>query len=96
MRYTKKPVGIEAVQLLPNEKSIREVLNFKGEPVVTNCNYAKDAFESYCKYRIDDGFLKIDTLEGVMVASFGDYIIKGVKGEFYPCKPDIFELTYDF
>ncbi len=37
----------------------------------------------------------IKTLEGLMRASHGDYIIKGVKGEFYPCKPDIFELTYE-
>lgn len=39
--------------------------------------------------------LRIDTLEGIMWANLGDFIIKGVKGEFYPCKPDIFELTYD-
>lgn len=38
---------------------------------------------------------KIHTLEGTMLASAGDYIIKGVQGEFYPCKPDIFESTYD-
>lgn len=37
----------------------------------------------------------IETLEGTMIASVGDYIIKGVKGEIYPCKPDIFEATYD-
>lgn len=41
------------------------------------------------------GIVKIPTLEGVMVASEGDYIIKGVNGEFYPCKPDIFEKTYE-
>lgn len=40
-------------------------------------------------------YLAIDTLEGTMYASLGDYVIRGVKGEFYPCKPDIFELTYD-
>ena len=39
--------------------------------------------------------LKIKTLEGNMIASLGDYIVKGVKGEFYPCKPDIFEQTYE-
>lgn len=39
--------------------------------------------------------LKIKTLEGNMIASLNDYIIKGVKGEFYPCKPDIFEQTYE-
>ncbi len=40
-------------------------------------------------------YLEIETLEGVHIASPGDYIIKGIKGEFYPCKPDIFELTYE-
>lgn len=39
--------------------------------------------------------LTIPTLEGPMLAVHGDYIIKGVKGEFYPCKPDIFAATYD-
>lgn len=43
---------------------------------------------------VNDGKLEIDTLEGTMTASVGDYIIKGVKGEFYPCRKDIFEETY--
>jgi len=41
------------------------------------------------------GVIEIKTLEGVMTANFGDYIIKGIKGELYPCKPDIFEASYD-
>lgn len=41
------------------------------------------------------GRLNIKTIEGLMLASIGDYIIKGVQGEFYPCKPDIFKQTYD-
>jgi len=44
---------------------------------------------------ITDQELRIKTLEGSMTASVGDYIIKGVMGEFYPCKPDIFEMTYE-
>ncbi len=40
-------------------------------------------------------FLEIDTREGCMIADLKDWIIKGVKGEFYPCKPDIFEMTYE-
>jgi hypothetical protein len=44
---------------------------------------------------INDQELRIQTLEGSMIASVGDYIIKGVKGEFYPCKLDIFEMTYE-
>ena len=43
----------------------------------------------------DGNYIEIKTLEGVMRASIDDYIIKGVQGEFYPCKPDIFHLTYD-
>ena len=41
------------------------------------------------------GYVEIETLEGKMFAEVNDYIIKGVKGEFYPCKPDIFEQTYE-
>ena len=44
---------------------------------------------------VNDGKLEIYTLEGVMTASVGDYIIKGIKGEFYPCRKDIFEETYE-
>lgn len=40
-------------------------------------------------------YIPVETLEGTMRASVGDYIIKGVNGEFYPCKPDIFEKTYE-
>ena len=42
-----------------------------------------------------DNTLSIETLEGKMTASLGDWIIRGIKGEFYPCKPDIFEETYE-
>jgi hypothetical protein len=43
----------------------------------------------------NDNKLGVDTLEGRMLADVGDYIIRGIKGEFYPCKPDIFEATYE-
>lgn len=45
--------------------------------------------------KLRDGDLYIQTLEGQMKANIGDYIIRGVKGEYYPCKPDIFEITYE-
>ena len=45
--------------------------------------------------RVEDGSAFIPTLEGNMEAQLGDYIIQGVKGEIYPCKPDIFEMTYE-
>ena len=48
------------------------------------------------KLAMNDGFtLSIKTLEGEMIANVGDYIIKGIRGEFYPCKPDIFDKTYE-
>lgn len=62
------------------------------------CN---EKFEPYKKKPVivgaykTDVELEIETLEGVMKANVGDYIIKGVKGEIYPCKADIFEMTYD-
>lgn len=46
-------------------------------------------------YKVSLGVIEIPTLEGVMAAQPGDWIIKGIKGEFYPCKPDIFEGSYD-
>lgn len=57
-----------------------EIHNFVGDAIGQDVN-SKDLF--------------ITTLEGIMIASVGDYIIKGVQGEFYPCKPDIFEQTYN-
>lgn len=94
MKYRKKTV-VEAILLEPTEKSIREMLRFRDVQLVTNCDTAIDAFESYYKHCISAGFLEIDTLEGTMRANFGDYIIKGVQGEVYPCKPDIFKQTYE-
>lgn len=65
------------------------------EAIQFNCNF--DELEQFvggdAEFR--NGKLIIATLEGPLCASPGDYIIKGVKGEFYPCKPDIFETTYE-
>jgi hypothetical protein len=54
-----------------------------------------DEFMGESRRKIPGNGLQIYTLEGIMDASVGDYIIKGIKGEFYPCKPDIFEMTYE-
>ena len=94
MKYKKKPVVIEAVQLNASEESITEVLEFIGKKKVDYFTPDGLMFSDYCKLIIAEG-LKIPTLEGEMTASIGDYIIKGVHGEFYPCKPDIFEETYE-
>mgnify|MGYP001337621119 CR=1 FL=1 len=82
-RYKKKPVVIEAVQWTGTYASYEEVARF-----------ALDSDSARTIGRYDDK-LEIPTLEGVMTASNGDYIIRGVKGELYPCKPDIFEQTYE-
>lgn len=92
--YRKKPVVVEAVKLIGSEQNINEILSFMGQTVDFNCHKAEDAFYDYCKIVHENG-MKIKTLEGTMTASIGDWIIKGVNGEFYPCKPDIFEQTYE-
>jgi len=78
-KYVKKPVEIEAIQW--TGENTKEILAF--------CH---DCF-SYQKNNVN--VLVINTLEGTMKGSIGDFIIKGVKGEFYACKPDVFMLTYD-
>lgn len=84
MKYRKKPVIIEAIQFEDNSDRIIEIHEFMGGDTI-RVNYEDK----------DNPYLKIETLEGIMKASVGDYIIKGVDGEFYPCKPDIFEKTYE-
>lgn len=81
MRYRKKPIVVEAIQL--------QLENF--EETKAWCN---GKTWSLPPMRAVTG-LSIETLEGNMAAYFGDWIIKGVKGEFYPCKPDVFEATYE-
>ena len=85
-KYRKKPVEIDAVQLhMFNMDSLIEQMRRDG--------YEVESF-SQPPMRAVSG-LKIKTLEGTMQANFGDWIIKGVQCEYYPCKPDIFEKTYD-
>ena len=86
MKYRKKPVVIEAVQWTGDNGE--EIYNFCG-------NYAQFATSDLGLGNVMSYRLSIETLEGFMEASTGDYIIKGVNGEFYPCKPDIFEKTYE-
>lgn len=93
VKYRKKPVIIEAV--LWTGSNLHEVISFiEGTPPVTHTSYAGEAWYTYEGMVKKDG-LKIETLEGRMSASVGDYIIRGVSGEFYPCKPDIFGKTYE-
>lgn len=90
--FRKKPVVIEAVEW--TGRNLREVIRFTdGEPY-TRGMHAGMMWEKYEDLVAREG-LKIHTLEGKMLASPGDWIIRGVKGEFYPCKPDIFAATYE-
>ena len=91
-KYRKKPVEIEAIQW--DGKNTLEVLNFMGADIQLRNTIDLDKFDDYKEIAKRDG-LKIHTLEGDMKASVNDFIIKGVQGEFYPCKPDIFEQTYE-
>lgn len=83
MKYRKKPVVIDAWQFT-NENKDRVYHDVREN----GCN-------AYPAFRDMKPVLLIQTLEGEMTASIGDFIIKGVNGEFYPCKPDIFEKTYE-
>ena len=85
-QYRKKPVVIEAFQY-----GIDNRPDWFNEKVVTNEIMTFIGYQE----KVEDYFCAIKTLEGVMKAEHGDYIIKGVLGEIYPCKPDIFEMTYE-
>lgn len=85
MKFRKKPVVIDAIQFDPGSEHKTKL----PHPVVATGgigadNYNYDGFEFF-----------IETLEGPMRVTPGDWIICGIKGEYYPCKPDIFEATYE-
>ena len=88
-KFIKKPIEIEAIQW--NGWNLQEIKEFVGDSLVYE--YYDAAWEVSKGPAMVD--MKIKTLEGKMQVSVGDYIIKGVKGEFYPCKPDIFVMTYE-
>lgn len=86
-KYRKIPVVVEAM-LYKNVDSLPELNQFAGESV-------KLGSSSFDGKKTTWAIVYIETLEGDMNVSNGDYIIKGVNGEFYPCKPDIFEKSYE-
>ena len=88
-KFRKKPVVIDAVQIL--EDAVGELLSLiDGDPNV-------DVVRGHVLSDIDGKVIcvHIRTLEGEMRGDLNDWLIRGVKGEFYPCKPDIFEATYE-
>jgi hypothetical protein len=78
-RFRKKPVVIDAHQWDGDRNALWRFIGHTPERPMM----------------VNGDYVAIDTLEGTMRANLGDWIIKGVKGEFYPCKPDIFEQTYE-
>lgn len=95
-RYRKKPVAIEAWRFLsPNQFEAEAPEWLRGQRIL-NVSLAmlKDGHVIVATEK-GSPVLFIGTLEGIMGAQPGDWIIRGVKGELYPCKPDIFEATYE-
>lgn len=88
--FREKPVVIEAIQWSDNHRDMFDFLTGTTNQPLTN---SEDNF--YIDHSRIKGGLVIKTLEGEHVATLGDWIIKGAKGEFYPCEPDIFAATYE-
>lgn len=82
-KYKKKPVVVEAVKFEDTTESIAALAELFNDKMMR------------IDYRKRPIVMHIATLEGMMTAQVGDYIIRGVEGELYPCKPDIFEKTYE-
>lgn len=88
-KYKTKPCEIEAVQY--DGSNQKEIMDFVGESLIyysLNLDIPWNDDKSYV-------YMAVMTLEGRMRISKGDYIIKGLRGEFYPCKPDVFEKKYE-
>jgi hypothetical protein len=85
-RYVKRPVEIEAIQFSGEQDSANEILEWAA---------ASGSAETIQFRSFPEPILSIRTLEGDMKASPGDYIIRGIAGEFHACKPDIFDDSYE-
>lgn len=98
-KYVKKPIVIEAIQW--TGKNLIDIYAFlcdkSREEIIKEINHDFQDTHVWGNYEsnIIQGGLYISTLEGKLKSDIGDYIIKGVNGEFYPCKPDIFAKTYE-
>jgi len=82
MKFRKKPVVIDAEQFTKN--TFKKCCEFIGKSNLNDGTLEEE-----------EGYIGIKTLEGDMDCRWGDWVIKGVEGEFYPCKPDIFKKTYE-
>ena len=92
MKYRKKPIVIDAIQWSGNETDLDTIFEFMPPESLPNDGIHVKPGVGFTPVH---GTLDIPTLEGTITASPGDWIIKGIQGEFYPCKPDIFAATYE-
>ena len=86
-KFRKKPVVIDAEQFVEGSEHLP--FHNNGDPVLYGCECGPNGACTFC-----DKFY-IETLEWRMVVNYSDWVIRGIKGEFYPCKPDIFAATYE-
>ena len=97
--FRKKPVVIEARQWDGTAEGATPIIDWVLSSGERSARYAEPQPETLSRGKVVreavPALIAIDTLEGTMHATPGDWIIRGVKGEFYPCKPDIFEKTYE-
>lgn len=90
-QYRKKPITIDAFRI-----GYDPIPDWFMDSVSKNESILKTDKEEYVPFGFDDTiFAEVETLEGTMRANHRDWIIKGINGELYPCKPDIFEATYE-
>lgn len=93
-KFRKKPVVIEAMQWDGSAESATPIVNWALSHDGLSVRYHEHLMDGDFIAH-PDPYLWVDTLEGRMIASAGDWIIRGINGEFYPCKPDIFAKTYE-
>ena len=90
-KFRKKPVVIEAVQYTGSSSSTIFIYGLVNKIDIETEEQANEIIAECERSR----GININTLEGIMLVSKGDWVIKGVKGEYYPCKSDIFKATYE-
>lgn len=90
-KYKKKPIVVEAIRWTGS--NLEEIRNFVGNDLIENYIKHFDIERTLIKQTLTG--IAINTLEGTMRVDYGDYIIKDVNNELYPCKPDVFEQTYE-
>lgn len=97
MKAIKKPIPVEFIEF--TSKNIFDVTEFiDGKKPNLNCQMAHDRWDMYEDLVIEHGYISLKTLEsgeGTQNANIGDFILKGIDGECWPVKPDIFKRTYD-